>query len=365
MTSNTKVRIGEFLNQEIGPKKIDQRIVSLFLKQLSLLLGSGLSLDDSLNIIKNQNLDKSLSNNLSMILNDLGQGISVSEAFDKRQASFDAITLAFINSGDKSGKLSDILEDLSIHITEETDKKSQIKQAFIYPIILLVVTILVVVAMMVFVLPTFVSVFESSGQDLPKPTRILLSISNFLINHGLSLLIAIVFIILSLVLLRKNRDIREKIDEFLFKSILFKKFRTIHMEYQMSSLLSILRKGDIDIVESMEIIKKAFNNEYVKVKIDLIKDKLISGKNLSQALLETGIFSNLLISMVKVGEDSGDMVGAMEKTKEYLSNEYLFRLKKISQMIEPILIIFMSIIVGFVVFSVAIPMFDSVNNIDF
>lgn len=365
MKKISKVRIEKFLNQEIGSKKIDQRIVSLFLKQLSLLLGSGLSLDDSLEIIKNQKIDKKLSKTLSKILDDLNQGISVSEAFDKSEKSFDKITLAFIKSGDKSGKLSEILEDLSKHITEEYEKKSQIKQAFIYPVILFIVTILVVIAMMIFVLPTFVSVFDSSGQVLPLSTKILLTFSNLTVSYGLYILLVVLVTIFSLIFLRKNYEFRLKMDKLLFKKTIFKNFRNLNMEYQTSSLLSILRKGDIDIIESMRIIRNSFKNEYIKEKINQIIDNLILGKNLSQSFKEVDIYSNLLISMVEVGEDSGNMIESMDKTSSYLSNEYLYKLKKVSQMAEPLLIVIMALIVGFVVFSVAVPMFDTVNNINF
>ncbi|MDD7306391.1 MAG: type II secretion system F family protein [Peptoniphilaceae bacterium] len=365
MKSLNKVRIGKVLYQEIGPKRIDQRIVSLFLKQLSLLLGSGISLDDSLRVIRNQNLDKKLSKTLSQIIEDLDQGLSLSDAFDKTDKRFDNITLAFIKSGDKSGKLAEILEDLSLHMTEDYEKRSQIKEAFIYPVILLFVTILVVIGMMIFVLPTFVSVFDQSGQILPLSTRILIGLSNFIVTKGIFILLGLVIIFIAISILKKSYDFRLKFDEFLFKNPLFRDFRHLNMEYQIASLLNILKKGDIDLIETMDIIKNAFKNEYIRLKIDVIINNLVIGKSLSQAFEQAGIFSHLLLSMIKVGEDTGAMISSMEKTSSYLSNEYLYRIKKISKMAEPLLIIIMALIVGFVVFSVAIPMFDTVNNIDF
>lgn len=364
MKKITRRGVGRFLNQEIGSKKIDQRIISLFLKQLSLLLGSSTSIDDGLEIIKNQKIDRKLSKTLSSIIFDLKNGFGVSEAFDKKSKEFGNITLAFIKSGDKSGKLSEILDDLSNHITEEYEKKSQIKQAFIYPIILLIVTILVVIAMMVFVLPTFLSVFEGSGQSLPFSTRILISISDFMINYGKFILLFLTLTFLIIILLRKNPSIGFKIDRIIFKNILFKDFRKLSMEYQFSSLFGILRKADVDIIETMQIIKNSYKNQYIRKRIDGIIRELGVGTNISDAFRNSDIFSNLIISMIKVGEDSGNMIEAMEKTSTYLSNEYLYRLKKISQMVEPVLIILMALIVGFVVFSVAIPMFDTVNNIN-
>lgn len=361
MNKLSKQRIIELLNKDITPSRIPARIVSLFLKQLSLLLNSGISLDESLMIIKNQNMDRKLTKSLDNILGHLDKGFNAYEAFYKERKAFSPMLIAFIKSGDESGRLADILSEYSDYLLVDSKNKSQIRQAFIYPAILLFVTIIVVVLIVSLVIPSFSESFANYNMALPLMTRILLAISSFFMNYGLVFLLMIFALVLGYLYLYNSKDYRLRIDSFNFKYLPLKKFRMLRVEYELSSLLYILRSGDINIISSIEIIRQAFLNTYIKRKLILIEKDLLDGRSLSYAFKGAGIFSKLLISMIEVGENSGDMVASLKKTSEYFSNEYIYRLKKLSRLAEPVLILIMSIIVAFVVFSVTIPMFDSVN----
>lgn len=358
-------KLRAFLNKDIGIKKINSNILSLFLKQLSLLIDSSVSIYDSLLIIIDQSLDKKLNKALVNISLSLKRGDGAYESFLKEEKAFGSIITAFIRSGDASGKMPEILDELSGYLTEESKNKNKIIEALIYPIILLVVTIFVVILILTKVLPTFIEVFEDNGARLPRSTRILLSTSSFISKNGLYLIFIFLFFIFLIFLLRKREDYRFKIDKFLFNSIFFKKFRMINIEYKMTSLLFILKKGDVDIIESVNIIKKSFKNLYLRYILDKVQYSLELGNSLSDSLENKNVFTKLFIAMIRVGEDSGDMVDSLRKSKDYYANEYIYRLKRLSSMAEPFLILFMALLVGFVVFSVAIPMFDSVNNVNF
>lgn len=358
-------KLRAFLNKDIGIRKINSNILSLFLKQLSLLIDSSVSIYDSLLIIIDQSLDKKLNKALVNISLSLKNGNGAYQAFLKEEKAFGSIITAFIRSGDASGKMPEILDELSRYLTEESKNKNKIIEALIYPIILLVVTIVVVILILTKVLPTFIEVFEDNGTKLPNSTRILLESSSFISENGLYILLFVLIFVFLIFLLRQREDYRFKIDKFLFNSIFFKKFRMINIEYKMSSLLFILKKGDVDIIESINIIKKSFKNLYLRYILDKVQYSLELGNSLSDSLENENVFTKLFIAMIRVGEDSGDMVDSLRKSKDYYANEYIYRLKRLSSMAEPFLILFMAFIVGFVVFSVAIPMFDSVNNINF
>ncbi len=353
--------LGEILNKDIGPGRIPARTVSLFLKQLSLLLSSGISLDESLSIIKDQNMDKRLTKALSNILVNLNRGLSAYDSFKSESRYFNPMLIAFIKSGDEGGNMAEILGEFSDYLSNDSKNKSQIRQAFIYPIILMLVTIAVVGLIVTLVMPTFTESFASYEMVLPLSTRMLLAISAFFSEYGFIVLLLILALVLIYIYLYNSKAYRLKVDTYNFKLLPFKRFRKLSMDYQISSLLYILRKGDIDIISSIGIIRESFANTFIKKKLILIQKDLLDGLSLSYAFKRAGIFSNLLISMIEVGEDSGYLVEALEKTSEYFANEYIYRLKKISTMAEPVLILIMALIVGFVVFSVTIPMFDSVN----
>ena len=358
-----KNKIKDVLHKDISSTKINSRILSLFLKQLSLLLSSGIGLDKSLYIIEKQNLDNKLTKALASINKDLDSGYSIYEAFYNNKKSFDPLIIAFIKSGDESGKMAEILDELSFYIEEDSKNKTAFKQALIYPIILLLVCIAIVGLLVNFVLPTFQEVFDSSGQSLPKATIILINIANFFKDYGLVFMIFIVVIVISIFILRKDEVIRFKLDKFNFLKLPFSSFRRLKLEYQFTSLLYILRRGDINIVSSLYIIKDSFTNTYIKMIIDELIIDLKNGYNLSFSLANKNIFSPLFLSMIKIGEDSGNLIESLKKSSEYYANDYIYKLRRMSQVAEPAIIIFMSLIVAFVVFSVAIPIFDSVNNI--
>lgn len=357
-------KLKAILYKDIGIKRINSNILSLFLKQLSLLINSSVSIYDSIMIIIDQRLDKKLNKALVNISLDLKNGNGAYEAFSKEEKSFGPVITAFIKSGDASGKMSEILDELSTYLNEESKNKNKIKEALIYPIILLIVTIVVVVIILTKVLPTFIEVFKDNGAKLPKSTKILLAISSFINKNGLNILILVFILILSITILRKKEKYKFIIDKAIFNSIFLKKFRILNVEYQITSLLFILKKGDVDIIESIEIIKNSFNNLYLKSILNKVIHSLQFGNSLSDSLSNEKVFTKLFIAMIKVGEDSGEMTRSLKKASDYYANEYIYRLKRASSMAEPFLILFMALIVGFVVFSVAIPMFDSVNNIN-
>lgn len=358
-------KIKDFLNKDISSVKIDSRIMSLFLKQLSLLVDAGLPLDKSLRIIEEQKLDKKLSSALHKINIDLSKGVSIDNSFDKHKKYFNPMVVAFIKSGGKSGRMAEVLDELSIYISEESKNKKIIQQALTYPIMILIILLILVIVVMNFVLPTFTSIFESFGKDLPLATKILIDISSFFKDYGLYLAMFISLLVVSIIILRKDILIRFKLDRFNFLYLPFFKYRRLSLEYQLTSLLYILKTGDIDIVTSLDIIKESFKNTYVRDVLNEVILDLNKGYNLSPSLASKNIFSPLLISMVKIGEDSGEMTSALKKSSEYFSNDYIYKLRHISTLAEPVMIIIMSIFVAFVVFAIALPIFESVNGVGY
>ena len=358
-------KIKEFLNKDISSSKIDSRIMSLFLKQLSLLIGSGMPLDTSLKIIEEQKLDKKLSKSLQQINFDLSKGLSINDAFSRNKKYFNPMLVAFIKSGDQSGHMAEVLDELSTYINEESKNKNIIKQALTYPIMLLLVMIVIIIIVMNFVLPTFEGIFESFGKDLPISTKILMGLSRFFSNYGIYIFLFLILIIICIMILRKDDQIRLKIDKLNFLKLPFFKYRRLSLEYQFTSLLYILKAGDVGIISSLEIIKESFKNQYLKEIFNQIILDLKKGHSLSDSLSSKEIFSPLLISMVKIGEDSGQMKSALEKSSDYFATDYIYKLRHISSLAEPVMIILMSIVVAFVVFAIALPIFESVNGVGF
>ncbi len=356
-------RIVSILNKDIGPKKIDSRTMSLFLSELSLLLNSGVSLYESLIIIKKQGADKKVNKAINLIISGLDKGVDPYSSFFMAREYFSPLILAFIKTGTRTGTLGNILSDLSDFIFEESKNKSTVKQAMTYPILVIMVSILVIIAIVNFVMPSFIEIFESSNMILPLPTRILLGITRFFADNYLLILLFFVLIILLYKFLRTDYRRKVKIDRFIFNFKPLRQVNRLRVEYQLTSIYHILRRGDIETINSFVILADSFKNTYVKEVMIGIKDKVNKGASLSQAFKESQFFSPLLISMVEIGEETASLDVTMKKANNYFANEYIFKIKKLAGLAEPILIIITGILVAFVVFSVSIPMFDSINGI--
>ncbi|MCI5839600.1 MAG: type II secretion system F family protein [Peptoniphilaceae bacterium] len=358
-------KIKQILNTDIRSKKISLRVVSLFLKQLSVLINSSIPVDKAVEIIYNQNIDKKLNKSLENIKNSLSKGLDIYEAFSLEEKAFGTLIISFIRSGQKSGHMGDILNDLSNFFESEYENKSKIKQAFAYPILLMIITLIVVFIILKFVFPVFINIFNQSDIVLPLPTKILLKISYFLENDLYILLVCIGFFIIAFYFFSKKENNLLKLYEILYKLPLIGNFKKTKINYQISNLMYILINGRIPIVKSVQIIGDGFNNIYMKDIFKKIENDLLMGNTISKSFSNRKFFSNLFVSMLDVGEKTGSLIETMKKTSEYYVKEYIFKLKKLSEISEPILIIIMSIVVGFVVFSIAIPMFDSINALNY
>lgn len=364
MNTKSIENIKNFLNKDITKSKINGRVMSLFLKQLSLLISSGIALDKSLRIIENQKLDKNLSKALARVNYDLAKGLSINEAFNNNKKFFNPMLVAFIKSGENSGQMAKVLDELSTYIQKESKNKNIIKQAMTYPIILLIIMVIVVAIVINFVLPSFLSVFESYDSKLPLATRILLGTYAFFKDYSPFILAIIFALILSIFLLRKDEQARLGVDKFLFLKTPFFSYRRLGLEYQLTSLFYILKAGDVGIISSLSIIRESFKNTYIKEIITNIIALLESGHSLSASLEHEKIFSPLLISMIRIGEDSGQMKEALKKSSDYFATDYIYKLNYLSKMAEPVMIIIMSLLVAFVVLAIALPIFDSVNGLN-
>ena len=356
-------RIVSILNKDMGPKKIDSRTMSLFLNELSLLLNSGISLYDSLNIILKQGPNKRVGKAVRLIIDGLDRGCETYEAFYLARDYFSPLVLAFIRTGIKTGSLGKILKDLSEFIFEESKNKSTVKQAMTYPILVLLVSVFVIIAIIKFVMPSFIEIFKSSDMILPLPTRILLAISNFFAEFHLVIFLFIFLFILIYLLIRTDYSRRVKIDKFIFTKGLFSQINRLRVEYQLTSIYYILKSGDIETIYSFDILADSFKNAYVRQSLIGIKNAVNKGTSLTKAFKDSGVFSPLLISMVEIGEETSSLDVSMKNANDYFANEYIFKIKRLTSLAEPILIIIMGLLVAFVVFSVSIPMFDSINGI--
>lgn len=345
--------------------KVKSKDIAIFSRQFYTMLNAGVNILYSLDILRYQTKNSKLKKAITEIYEDVQKGMIFSDALDKHGHIFPKLFLNMARAGESSGNLDVIMEKMAQHYEKENKINNKIRSAMIYPIILSLVAFLVVIFLITIVMPTFVSMFESSGVALPLPTKILLEISDFIKKYWYFLFFAIiVFIYIVRKYSRSNRGMY-KIDKFKLKVPILKNTLKMIITSRFTRTLSLLQSSGISLIESLELTSKILGNKAASDFINYSKEEVKRGNSLGDTIDGTSLFPPMLSAMVKIGEESGSLDEILNKTADFYDDEVESSIEKFTTMLEPIMIIFMAIIIGSIVMAMVLPMFDMINTISF
>ena len=344
-------------------KKISKKDMGVFCRQFYTMFNSGISIVKCLDILSIQTENKKLRLGLNSVCENVQEGLSISEAMKKEEKIFPSLLINMVEAGEVSGNLDTIMERMASHYEKENKIENKIKNAFIYPAVLSIVTIGVVIFLIVVVMPTFIGMFESNGALLPLPTRILLSISNSIKNFWYLYILIIGLAVGSLNAYKKTVSGKLFFDGLKIRLPIIKDFNIKVITSRFARTLSTLMSSGILLIQSLDVVEKVLENSVISDKFEIVKENIKKGIPLSQTIDDTNIFSPMVVSMIKVGEESGSIDEILDKTADFYDEEVETSLQRMTTMLEPLLIVFMALIVGFIVIAMAMPMFDMVNTI--
>lgn len=343
--------------------KITKRIINkenlqIFLYKLYILTYSNITIPESIKIIVNDTKNKKEKEIYFSIFKDLDKGYSFAESIEK-QNYFPKFLVSMIKIGEESSNLNDVFLNLSNYYKDEIKFEKEIKSAMYYPILLLLITFMVVNFLMISVLPKFTEMFYSDGEKLPFITKILIKISNFSSEHIITINLFLLILFISIVLSLKTEKgglfiDRIKLKSKLYRYILIKKF---------SEMMYLLLSSNITIYNAVELTAKSVDNKIFSKELESVRKDIYNGENLSDSLENISFFPSMYISMIRISEYSGRNKDVFKNLISYYEYEVKFKQDKFIKFFEPVLIIILSLIVGFVILAIAIPMFDVVNII--
>lgn len=361
------IKVDETLNREINflfsPEQIKTRDLAFFCRQISALLDAGIPIADALQIISQQIINKKLRVVISEIAEEVLTGVPFSEAMQK-QKIFPELLVQMISSGEASGTLNNVMRRMAEDYEKEYGLKKKISGAMIYPILIMVVAVVAVVFVLTSVMPRFVEMFASANLKLPIATQILLNISEFLQHYCLYLFIALVLLIFAVIKYSHTSHGRFWFDIFKLNIPIIGKIYKKLISARFTRTLSSLLKSGIPLIQSLDYVASVVGNKVVKGKVLKIKEEIEKGANLTESVRKADFFEPVVIHMVKIGEDSGQLDEVMENTSQIYDQEVESAVQGISSIIEPLMIIFMAVIVGALVLSIVSPMFDMAQTMD-
>lgn len=342
-----------------GGTKVKNQDFVIYCRQFATLVRAGVSIVDGTNILSRQTRSKPLKKALEQVEEDIRTGISFSEATRKHPKVFPELFVNMMASAELSGNIDTTLDKLATTFEKQYNLKKKIQSTMTYPLILLVLTIAVAIFMMVFIVPTFTESFESMGAELPTVTIITIKISDWLRNFWWVVLgILVIAIVLFYFLYKNNKEFHYTMNYMLLKFPIFGPLLQKSVIARMVSTLSSLFSSAVPILQSLTIVEKVVGNPVISKVVREARDSLEKGSSLSEPLAKSWLFPPLVTSMVSIGESTGSLEYMLEKVAEFYEAEVERNVDTLKSLVEPIMILFLAVIVGGIVAAIFLPMFS-------
>ena len=331
--------------------------LSLFCRQFASMLSAGIGVIKSLDILYQQTEKPKMKQVIKRVYENVQKGQSFSAAL-KAVDAFPALMVNMTEAGEASGTIDSVMERLALHYEKSMKTANKAKSALMYPAILAVLTILVTAILMVFVMPVFTRMFETSGIPLPLATRILVAISDSLTGYAHIYAFVIITGIIFWMNFLRNEKGRLAWDKFKTTMPVAGKLNVTMISARFARTMSVMIQSGISLLKALEISSKVIGNKFFENSLDEVHEDIRKGSSLSHAMKKAAIFPVMLISMISIGEEAGMLDDVLEKTAAFYDEEGDRAAMKLTGMLEPLMIVIMALIVGFVVVSIIMPMYS-------
>jgi len=326
------------------------------------MLRAGLPVLNTLEMLEGQTTKPPMKKVIQTIKKDLESGNALSKCFEKHPKIFDIVVVNLIKAGEASGKLDTFLQKIVLSLEKKEKIKSQIKSAFFYPGVLLTVAVSVTVFMLMNVVPTFVDMYTNMGMgdDLPTPTAVIMSMSEFLRSSGglILLLTIITFVVVFKYLIAKNYNIKKAWHTFTLRMPIFGNLLKKSILAKVSMVLGNLNQAGVDLIESIDIAKSVTENVIVIEALENIKKGVFSGETLTILFGKEKIFPPTFSQLISVGEQTGSLDEMFGSVAIYYEEEFDVAVGNLASLIEPIMIVFMGVTIGGLMLAMYAPIFN-------
>lgn len=348
-----------FLTREILTKRDKILFTMRFTEELSVLLGAGVKLTEALAVM-GKDLRGRGQEEIAALRAAIENGVPLSRAM-KDRAFYPDILIGVVESGEETGDLPNALAKLSEYFREEYAAQEKLNNALIYPTVLACIVPLVIHFLLMFVLPEFMKLFAEADELLPLTTRILIDVAMFMNAIGQYIVMAAIVLYILYRLWARTERGRIYRDRRLLRRSIFGTFRLERHLYSFASNAHIMLAHGVHLSRVLEILAYASENRYMRRLTLQAKDELEHGKSLYESFRDQNIFPDAFLSILRIGEESGEMVKLLHSAALFYRGKVERKMERFLKLIEPALILSLAVVVGFVVFSIAIPMFDLVR----
>lgn len=344
-------------------KKPKLEELATYTQQLANLLNSGMPLTVALNSMTHLESKGIPADVSKMLKQEVMEGRSLSDSMAKQKIVFSDLYINMVRAGEQSGALVDVLRRLADHFNRFAEVQTKFKSALVYPALVATVGIGIVIFFMTFMLPRFMTIFEGLKVELPLATRVLVQISNMFSHYWWVMILLVITIVVLFKRFKATPEGKRKIDGWKMNAPVFGKVFRLNIFGQFARTLSTLLINGVPVLTALKITEEIMPNVVIKEAIAKTRDAVTDGKTIAQPLAQSKLFPQLMIDLIKIGEETGDVPGALKNVADTYESELTIALRVMTNLIEPAMIIMMAVMVGFLLFSVLQTMFTITSSI--
>lgn len=351
--------IGEMTSVSYRIKSLE---IAIFCKQLSAILQCGIPLVDALSLISFQSTTRTMREAVSLLIIQIRCGESMYNGLKNSKYRFPEFMLNMIKAGEESGRLDLVLLDLSIYYERENKINKKILGAMFYPATIFIVSMIAIITLMVTVVPSLTSVLSSMGGKIPPITSLVIGISSFMSSNILNIIVSVILLVIILRLsnIWSSDDFKKTILAKL--PVLYKIYRRV-LQIRFSRTLSLLLRSGMNLIAALELTISVLNNRKEHRAISMSINEIRYGKSLYEALLPIKTFEPLLMSMIKIGEETGKLDEMLTKVVDIYEEETYDMMLRLTEFIQPLLILLLAGMVGIIVISVMLPIMNIIDTV--
>ncbi len=337
--------------------------LATFTTQLANLLKSGMPLTVALNSmthLESKGIPAGVSRDLKQ---EVTEGRGLSDAMAKQPRIFSDLYVNMVRAGEQSGSLEQVLRRMADHFSQFAEVQAKFKSALIYPAMVCCVGAGIVAFFMFFMMPKFMEIFNGFGVELPLPTKMLMGFSTFFIHYWWLLGLAVIVVVILFKRFQASEEGARRIDGWKMTAPIVGKVVKLNLFGQFARTLGTLLQNGVPVLTALKITEQVLSNRLIKEAIAKTREAVTDGKTLAQPLGQSKLFPQLMVDLVRIGEETGDVPGALNNLADTFESELQIGLRVMTQLIEPLLIIVMAIIVGFLLVSILLPLFRLISQI--
>ncbi len=360
----TKIREKKGLAQiEISPERVPRTEVMHFSRQMAAFVRTGIPIIDAVRVVEEGTSNKRFKGILADVREQLEGGVPFTDALAPHASVFPSYFLGILRSAELTGQLDTVLDQLALYIERDLESRSRIKSALTYPIVVLALSIGTMLLMVLYVLPKFVDFFDDVGSELPLPTRMLLGMSGLFSNFWWVFVLVIAAAVAIHMVIGRNEVLRVRRSRFMLGLPVLGVILRFSAVERFCRIIAAMMRAGVPLPDTMAAAIESTNNPVFQHRLRTARDEMLEGDGVAGPLERTELFPSAALQMIKVGEETGSLDSQIESAADFYARETGYKLKRLTDLFEPAVIIVMGVVVGFVAIALISAMYGVTSGL--